>query len=50
MLDATLHRLRVRGIQLNRTLGLVWHPGRTLSNAATAMLDTCRQHADPIAR
>jgi len=37
MLDADLTRLKVTGLKLSRTLGMVLHPELTLSNAATAL-------------
>lgn len=37
--------LRVPGLVLTRTLGIVTHKARTLSNAARAMIDTCRGFA-----
>ncbi len=39
MLDAELKVLKVAKLNVSRKLGLVWHPGRTLSNAAQAMMD-----------
>ncbi|UCE89970.1 MAG: LysR family transcriptional regulator [Pseudomonadota bacterium] len=39
MLSPDLEVLRVPTIKLERTLGVVWHAGRTLSNSAVAMLD-----------
>ncbi len=36
-----LMRLNVEGTRLTRPLGVVYHRGRTLSNSARAMLDTC---------
>lgn len=38
MLDDELHQLQVPNLQLRRTLGVVRHPARTLSNAARTML------------
>ncbi len=40
----TLHILNVDEIRMARSLGTVAHRGRTLSNAASAMLQTCREH------
>jgi len=37
MLSKELDTLSIEGIKLERKLGLVWHSGRTLSNAALAM-------------
>lgn len=46
MIDRDLHVLKVKGINLNRTLGCVQHTERTLSNAAQALLKTLQQYAD----
>ncbi|HED17272.1 MAG TPA: LysR family transcriptional regulator [Gammaproteobacteria bacterium] len=45
MVDRELHSLNVSGICLMRELGVVRHPDRSLSNAASAMLDLL-QHCD----
>lgn len=37
MLSKELKTLQIKGIKLNRKLGVVWHSGHTLSNAAKAM-------------
>ena len=37
MLNKELKTLHIEGINLKRKLGIVWHSGHTLSNAATAM-------------
>jgi DNA-binding transcriptional LysR family regulator len=42
MVDRQLHTLTVRGVQLRRTLGIVRHRERTLSNAAQAMMELLR--------
>lgn len=42
MVDRQLHTLAVRGVQLRRTLGIVRHRERTLSNAAQAMMALLR--------
>ena len=42
MVDQQLRMLPVRGLQLQRTLGLVHHRERTLSNAARAMMGVLR--------
>ena len=47
LLDEELQSLQLAGLQLERQLGVVWHAGRTLSNAATAMLDCLHAAADP---
>ncbi len=43
MRDGELVELAVAGLQLERTLGVVRHAGRTLSNAARAILATLRE-------
>ena len=43
MRDADLVELSVDGLRLERALGVVRHTGRTLSNAARAILDTLRE-------
>ncbi len=40
MLNGELLALKIRGIKLVRQLGAVYHQARTLSNAASAMIDT----------
>ena len=42
MLDDELVPLTVKGLRLKRELGAVWHAGRTLSNACTAMLESLK--------
>lgn len=37
MLNKELKTLNIEGITLERQLGIVWHSGHTLSNAAKAM-------------
>ncbi|VAX13315.1 Transcriptional regulator, LysR family [hydrothermal vent metagenome] len=39
MLNAELKVLKVANMNISRKLGLVWHPERTLSNAAQAMME-----------
>lgn len=46
MLDQDLVELDFSDIQLSRKLGIVTHAKRTLSNAAKAMIESCRKHAD----
>ncbi len=38
MLDAEVRELPIRSVELNRMLGVVFHPGHSLSNAAKAIL------------
>lgn len=40
MISKELHTLNIEGIKLERQLGVVWHSGHTLSNAAKAMSET----------
>ena len=40
-----LKTLNIKGFNLHRELGIVTHTARTLSNAATAMCQLCRQEA-----
>ncbi|TDY00024.1 LysR family transcriptional regulator [Thiohalophilus thiocyanatoxydans] len=47
LVDDELQTLQWSPLQLERQLGVVWHAGRTLSNAATAMLDSLQHNADP---
>lgn len=42
MLDGDLVELAIAGLQMERTLGVVWHTGHTLSNAVRAMMDIAR--------
>ena len=44
MISKEIKSLIVKGIHLHRTLGIVWHDGRTLSNAAMAMVE-CVENA-----
>jgi len=39
MLDEDIKPLQVEGVALSRSLGVVYHPGHSLSNAAKAILD-----------
>ena len=43
MLDKGIKRIALKDIQLHRTLGIVWHAGRTLSNAALAMVEIVKK-------
>ncbi|MDR9436752.1 MAG: LysR family transcriptional regulator [Thiohalophilus sp.] len=47
LLDEELTCLHLPKLQLARELGVVWHAGRTLSNAASAMLDCLRRTVKP---
>lgn len=46
MLDAQLRRVAIAGLHLERRLGVVYHPDRTLSNAASALIDRLPRVAD----
>ena len=46
MLDDALVTLEFPGLALSRSLGIVSHKTRTLSNAASAMIATCDSHGD----
>jgi DNA-binding transcriptional LysR family regulator len=43
ILNSDLHVISIQGLNLYRTLGVVTHNSRTLSNAANAMLILCRE-------
>lgn len=43
MVNKELKRLKIDGIKLERQLGVVWHSGHTLSNAAIAMSEILKQ-------
>ena len=43
--DDSLRSLDLEGLHLSRSLGIVSHPNRTLSNAARAMRETCVKFA-----
>lgn len=44
--EGDLKRLEIKEIELTRSLGIVQHHGRTLSNAARVMRDVCLRHSD----
>lgn len=39
MINKQLHVIQIKGVKLQRELGIVWHTKRTLSNAARAMIE-----------
>ncbi len=39
MIDQSLHRLKIRGVKMQRHLGVLLHASRTLSSSASALLD-----------
>jgi len=45
MIDKELIVLELPRLQLQRNLGIVWHPKRTLSNGATAMMKLLTQNS-----
>ena len=45
MLSKDIKPLRLKGLQMQRELGIVWHGGRTLSNAALAMQKLLRDES-----
>ena len=46
MLSKELHTLKIEDIKLERKLGIVWHSGHTLSNAANAMSQLLQTNMD----
>ncbi|KZX60143.1 LysR family transcriptional regulator [Halioglobus sp. HI00S01] len=44
--DASLTQLTVREVEIQRTLGLVYHRGRSLSRAARAFIEAVQAHGD----
>ncbi|NQY03017.1 MAG: LysR family transcriptional regulator [Halieaceae bacterium] len=46
MLDDSLVTLPVKGVKMQRTLGVVYHRGRSLSRAAKAFIDALKQAGD----
>lgn len=46
MLNEELHTLQIEDIKLERKLGIVWHSGHTLSNAANAMSQLLQTNMD----
>ena len=46
MLNNELKTLNIEGIKLERKLGIVWHSGHTLSNAAKAMAEILKVNVD----
>jgi len=45
MQNKELKKIHVTGLKLHRSLGIVTHKARTLSNPAMRMIDTCLKHA-----
>ncbi len=46
MLDHELSQLKITSLNLSRSLGIVTHRDRTLSNPALALMDICSQYSD----
>lgn len=46
MIDTSIHALTLQEMKLERTLGCVYHPDRSLSNAATAFVNALDQAKD----
>lgn len=46
MSNKKLHALNIKGVNIERKLGVIYHPTRTLSSAANAMLDLLKKHSD----
>ncbi len=42
MIDDSLHKLTIKGVKMQRHLGLLLHQSRTLSSAANALLETLK--------
>lgn len=45
MIDSSLHRLQVRGMTMQRHLGILLHASRTLSSSANALIETLKNSA-----
>ena len=43
MIDDSLHRLKIKGIKMQRQLGVLLHASRTLSSPAAALLDSLKR-------
>ena len=42
MIDDSLHRLKIKGVKMERQLGILLHASRTLSSPANALLETLK--------
>jgi len=42
MIDESLHKLKIKGVKMDRHLGLLLHQSRTLSSSANALLETLK--------
>jgi len=45
MIDDSLHRINIRGVKMERHLGVLLHASRTLSSSANALLETLKNPA-----
>ena len=45
MIDDSLHRIKIRGVKMERHLGVLLHASRTLSSSANALLETLKNPA-----
>jgi len=45
MLDSSLIEIKVKGLHIERTLGIVQHDGRSLSNAGKAFIEILKDHS-----
>ena len=45
MIDDSLHRINIRGVEMERHLGVLLHASRTLSSSANALLETLKNSA-----
>jgi DNA-binding transcriptional LysR family regulator len=43
MIDNSLHRLNIKGVKMERHLGVLLHASRTLSSSANALLETLKE-------
>lgn len=43
MIDGSLHRLKIKGVRMERHLGVLLHASRTLSSPANALLETLKE-------
>ena len=43
MIDNSLHRLNIKGVKMERHLGVLLHASRTLSSSASALLETLKE-------
>ena len=45
MIDDSLHRIKIKGVKMERHLGVLLHASRTLSSSANALLETLKNPA-----